>query len=363
MSQISGNLVEIVGNLHLHTTASDGTGTHAEVAAAAARAGLDFIVYTDHNTWVDGNEGWYRDSGSGREVLRLMGQEINDEQRQPECDHLLAHFVCQNLQPVAARPQQLIEAVLAANGLCFLAHPLERPGYGGPQAIYPWVDWEISGFTGLELWNTMTEVKWQLRNLARGITGAYLPYWVLRGPFPETLAKWDELLAGGQKVVAIGNADAHGNVYAKGPFRRRIYPYEFLFRAVNTHLLLAQPLARELDQARQQIRQALQQGHCFVSYDLIASSRGFTFTAASGPNQASMGDTLTLSEKATLSVVSPQSAWLRLVQDGQIIAQTKGKSLTWQTDTPGVYRLEAYRRYWGRQRGWVFTNPIYIIPA
>ena len=70
---------EIVGNLHLHTIASDGTGTHDEVASAAARAGLDFLIYTDHNVWVDGLDGWYRDPATNREILRLMGQEINDE--------------------------------------------------------------------------------------------------------------------------------------------------------------------------------------------------------------------------------------------------------------------------------------------
>ncbi|HEX9925232.1 MAG TPA: hypothetical protein VGD99_21425, partial [Anaerolineae bacterium] len=69
---------EIVGNLHLHTTTSDGTETHDEVALAAIRAGLDFIIYTDHNICVDGIEGWYQAPDDGGEVLRLMGQEVND---------------------------------------------------------------------------------------------------------------------------------------------------------------------------------------------------------------------------------------------------------------------------------------------
>jgi hypothetical protein len=174
------------------------------------------------------------------------------------------------------------------------------------------------------------------------------------------LAKWDELLASGRKVVVIGNSDAHARIYSKGPLRRRIYPYEYLFQAVNTHLLLSEPLDRDVDQARLQIRDALKMGHCFVCYDLLGPSRGFTFTAANGSNQAIMGDTLILQDDiATLSVSSPQSAQLRLLQDGQVIAQTKGKGLEWQTNAPGIYRVEAYRRFWGQQRGWVFTNPIY----
>jgi hypothetical protein len=352
---------EVVGNLHLHTTASDGTGTHDEVSAAAAQAGLDFIVYTDHNLWLDGLEGWYQVPGTNLEILRLMGQEVNDQNREPECNHLLCHFVYLDLQPVAANPQQLIDTVIEAGGVCFLAHPFERPGYGGGEEIYPWVNWEVSGFTGIELWNVMSEVKWRLSNTTRGIFGAYWPNWVLSAPFPEVLAKWDELLASGQKVVAIGNSDAHAKVYAKGPLRRRIYPYEYLFRAVNTHLLLDEPLARDVDQARLQILDALKRGHCFVCYDLVAPSRGFSFTATNGSSEVMMGDTLPLQGTTNLFVSSPQPARLRLLKDGQVVTQTKGKILAWQTSQPGVYRVEAYRRFWGKQRGWVFTNPIYVV--
>ncbi|MCK6626673.1 MAG: CehA/McbA family metallohydrolase [Anaerolineae bacterium] len=350
---------EIVGNLHLHTTASDGTGSHAEVAAAAIRAGLDFIVYTDHNIAVEGVEGWWRDA-HGREILRLMGQEINDMQLVPEYNHLLCHFVADDLNNLAADPQQLIDAITDRGGLTFLAHPLERPGMGAAQEIYPWLSWDISGYTGIELWNTMTDVKWQLRSKLRAVIGAYLPYLVLTAPFPEVLAKWDELLATGQKVVAIGNSDAHAMSFSLGPLRRKIYSYEFLFRTVNTHLLLAEPLSREVSQARRQIFEALQLGHCFVSNDLVASSRGFSFSGSSGDRQASMGDTLPLQETVTLRIASPLPARLRLLHQGRVVAETIGRELTWQTAERGVYRVEAYRIYWGWQRGWVFTNPIYV---
>lgn len=350
---------EIVGNLHLHTTASDGTGSHAEVAAAAARAGLDFIVYTDHNIAVAGMEGWWQDS-HGRELLRLMGQEINDQQLVPEYNHLLCHFVADDLNHIAADPQQLIDAINARGGLTFLAHPLERPGMGAAAEMYPWLSWDISGYTGIELWNTMTDVKWQLRTKVRAVIGAYLPQLVLTAPFPELLAKWDELLSTGQKVVAIGNSDAHAMSFSLGPLRRMIYSYEFLFRSVNTHLLLAEPLSREVGQARNQIIQALKSGHCFVSNDLLASSRGFSFTGSSGGIQAIMGDSLKLQQTVTLHINSPLSARLRLLHQGRLVAETTGRELTWQSTEPGVYRVEAYRPYWGWQRGWVFTNPIYV---
>jgi len=351
---------DVVGNLHLHTTTSDGTGTHDQVASAATRAGLDFIIYTDHNVSAEGVEGWYHDSSTGRKLLRLMGQEINDQSREPELNHLLCHFVCSDLNGVAADPQELINAITERGGLSFLAHPLERPGYEAAEQMYPWISWDISGYTGIELWNAMSDTKWHLRTMLRAVLGAYLPNWVLNGPFPELLIKWDELLATGQKVVAIGNSDAHAWSFSLGPFTRVVYPYEFLFRAVNTHLILPEPLNEDANMASQQVYNVLKMGHCYVSYDLIGSPRGFTFTGASGTQEAIMGDTLTLQSEATLRVVSPHRAKLRLIKDGQLLTKTQGKELVWQTAEPGIYRVEAYRQYWGQQRGWVFTNPIYL---
>lgn len=354
---------EIIGNLHLHTTASDGTGTHDQVTSAAAQAGLDFVIFTDHNVVVKGIEGWYRDPVSGREILRLMGQEVNNRNQNPEHSHLLCYFVSDDLQALASNPQRLIDTVIQQGGLCFLAHPLERPGYSQAKQIYPWRHWEVTGYTGIEIWNSMSEVKWQLRKLSRGIIGAYLPRLVLTAPFTELLAKWDALLATGQKVVAIGNSDAHGMSFRVGPLRREIYPYRYLFRAVNTHLLLSEPLAQDVGQAGRQIGQALGAGHCFVSYDLVDSSRGFSFTASSGDQTAIMGDSLSIQGPATLQISSPRRAQLRLLKDGQLATQTDGQQLTWTTVEPGVYRVEAYRRFWGWLRGWVYTNPIYIRSA
>lgn len=350
---------EIVGNLHLHTTLSDGMKSPDEVALAASRAGLDFIIYTDHNICLDELEGWHRAPGSDREILRLVGQEVHDANRTPERSHLLCYFTTCDLSDVAASPQKLIDKATANGGLCFLAHPLERPGLS-PEDVYDWDDWEVSGYTGIELWNALTDVKWQLRTFVRGLIGAYLPPLTLSAPLPETLAKWDELLRAGQKVVAIGAADAHGMSFAWGPLRRTILPYEFLFRAVNTHFLLPAPLAREVSQARHQIYEALKLGHCFASNDLIASSHGFSFTATSADQHAIMGDRLTLQDSAVLSVSSPKPAKLRLIKDGCAVAETWGRQLAWSTTEPGVYRVEAYRRFWGWLRGWVFTNPIYI---
>ena len=51
-------MVEIVANLHMHTPYSDGHDYHHEIAKAAARAGIDVIIVTDHNVLVRGKDGY-----------------------------------------------------------------------------------------------------------------------------------------------------------------------------------------------------------------------------------------------------------------------------------------------------------------
>ncbi len=78
---------EYIGNLHAHTVYSDGEATHDEVAAAAVDAGLDVVWVTDHNVYAHGLDGYrYR---RGRRVLLLVGEEIHDQIRVPQKNHML----------------------------------------------------------------------------------------------------------------------------------------------------------------------------------------------------------------------------------------------------------------------------------
>ncbi|HQE98760.1 MAG TPA: PHP domain-containing protein, partial [Anaerolineae bacterium] len=76
------NYREYAGNLHIHSVYSDGSGRHAEIAEAAAAAGLNFVIVTDHNVRVEGLEGYY-----GR-VLLLIGEEAHNSRRRPQANHL-----------------------------------------------------------------------------------------------------------------------------------------------------------------------------------------------------------------------------------------------------------------------------------
>lgn len=350
---------EITINLHMHTRYSDGSGSHDDIAAAALTAGLDAVIVTDHNVLVRGFEGYIKQGR--RHMLMLIGEEIHDQDREPQKNHLLAFGMDEEVSTFADEPQSLINAVGNAGGLSFIAHPNDpaAPAVGEPDIS--WVDWTVHNFTGIELWNGLSELKSLLSTRLHGALYAFFPALVAHTPPPETLRKWDELLATG-RVVAVGGSDAHALHLHLGPLHRIVFPYEFHFRAINTHVLIPKPLSGDVNTDRTTIREALRAGHCFVGYDLPSPTQGFRFVAHGREADAVMGDEITGYGGVTLQAHLPSLAEIRLLKDGETIQTArKASDLTYRTSgEPGVYRIEAYRWYLGRKRGWIFSNPIYI---
>lgn len=349
------SIYEYAGNLHIHTPYSDGEALHAEVARAASEAKIDFVIVTDHNVWVDGVEGYYGN------VLLLVGEELHDVRRQPQANHLLAYHAEDELAPYASDPQGLIDAVNQHGGFSYLAHPYEYSSPAAPELEpIPWVAWDVTGYTGIEIWNYMSEFKGLLRNKLAALYYAHFPSRGIRGPYKETLRRWDELLSQGMQIAAIGGADVHGKEYSLGPFHRVLFPYAYLFRCVNTHILTQRPLNGQLEHDKELVYDALRAGRTWVGYDLPASTRGFRFQARSGFNEAIMGEELVRTGATKVIVQTPASADIRLMCNGQVAARAEGKYLEHITALPGVYRVEAYRRYRLGRRGWIFSSPIYV---
>lgn len=350
---------EIIVNLHMHTRYSDGSGTHKDIAEAAMQTGLDAVIVTDHNVLVQGVEGYYR-FGTTR-VLLLVGQEVHDQDRDPQKNHLLVFNANRDLSALADDPQSLINGVREAGGICFIAHPRDPEAPAFHETDISWEDWTVQNFTGIELWNGLSELKTVVPTKLHGAFYAFFPKFIGHHPILEVLQRWDDLMANGNRIVAIGGSDAHALDLHMGPIHRIIFPYAFHFKTVNTHVFVPEPLTGDVSADKKMIYDAIAAGRCFVAYDLPAPTRGFTFKAKGLEKSVIMGEEISVKGGVTLQAHVPEPAEIRLIKDGkQIGVWKKNHACTYTVTEPGVYRVEVYRNYLGKKRGWIYSNPIYV---
>lgn len=351
---------DIKCNLHVHTIYSDGSGDYTRIAAEALDAGLDVVIITDHNVLVKGMERYFE--SDGKRVLLLTGEEVHDQNRMPQKNHLLVLGCRKEMAQHAHDPQRLINQVTRDGGISFLAHPYEFDMPLFNETDITWDSWEIEGFTGLELWNGFSELKTVARSLPSVLLHAFSPELIPHGPLPQALARWDELLAAGKKVAAVAGSDSHALNYRFKFIKKVIFPYHYHFSSINNHLLLTSPLSGNLKQDKQAIYQALRKGSCYICLDRAAQSQGFAFSAENGETKVSMGEELYLDTGATIRVHLPRKTLLRLICNGKVLVEEENQNLLVKTvDSPGAYRIEAYLEHLGKKRGWIFSNPIYVL--
>ena len=226
------------GAFHIHSDRSDGSGSVDAIASFAARAGLQFIILTDHGDGTRSPDAPAYRSG----VLTIDGVELNTTG---------GHYAAINLPaspyPIAGTPEDVIEDVHRLGGFGIAAHP------GSPRPSLSWQGWETA-FDGLEWINGDSEWRDEPR---APIVRALLTY-LLRGPQslatlldrPDSvLARWDALTTQ-RKIVGIAGSDAHARLGFRqrtdpdgGSFHVRLPGYEASFRAFSNHVLLPAPFA------------------------------------------------------------------------------------------------------------------------
>lgn len=344
--------------VHVHSVHSDGTGTVAAIAAAAARAGVDVVLLTDHDTLAAryaGAERWHGD------VLVCVGEEITPRPGH----HCLAFGIDAPIDHRGRTPAEIVAAVRDAGGLAILAHPFST---GSPWLrrlpATGWDELDQPDAVGLELWSLVTDTAERLRSLPDALRFLAAPaaHPALDHPRPAAVAAFDRLAAR-RPVVAVAGLDAHQfgvRVGRRVPLR--LMSYATAFRLLTTHVLLDGPPSRDPARARDAVYAALRAGRCYLARDALASPRGFAFWA-DGPDHVDMGGRAPLIARRTLHVRLPRPAdALRVLRDGAEVARggPGTDALDLFATAPGAYRVEALLRDRGRLRTWIASNPIYV---
>ena len=176
MTQREG--VWLRGNLHMHTTRSDGRLSYEDAVARYEQAGYDFIAVTDH--WVRSESGT---TAGG--MLLLSGCEYNiGETVQEGVYHIVGVGMerAPALERTEKSPQRIIDEIRAAGGVAILAHPAWSLNSAEDVA-------RLTGLCGTEIYNTTSAVPPNVR-----------PY---SGLFVDQLASLGVLLP------CMGADDAH----------------------------------------------------------------------------------------------------------------------------------------------------------
>jgi hypothetical protein len=338
------------GIIHCHSTYSDGTGTMEDIAKAANETGLDFVMMTDHDQMKpleDGHEKWH-DS-----VLMICGTEIT-----PPTNHLIV-FGEKKLKNVEKlrmlKPQEYIDAVNEQGWFGFIAHPDHLGTKKFEIPSYKWDAWDADRYTGIGLWDLMTDWQSQLdrEDVSMEVYTEFEDW--LSGPRIETLKRWDELNAK-RKVVGIGELDNHRYKKDYKGQTLEIFPYEVAFRTICNHILIDQPLDKNYAKAKKQVLDALRHGSVYVSFDFWDDPTEFAFEIDNGKTIAGMGDTIEMGEKTELVANFPQEALLNVYKNGESVLEEEGNEILFDITEPGAYRVEAMRN----DIVWILSNNIFV---
>jgi predicted metal-dependent phosphoesterase TrpH len=340
------------GAYHIHSSRSDGSGTVDQIAAAASRAGLKFVILTDHG---DGTRP--PDAPSYRHgVLCLDAVEISSAG---------GHVVALNLQraseyPLGGETRDVIADIHRMGGWAVAAHP------DSPREE---LRWRAAGAVdGIEWLNADSE--WRDERPGRLLASlgrlAMRPAESIAALFSRptrSLARWDAA-ARMRPVVGLAAVDAHARIDWSGESEPRdargwaVPSYQAAFRSVTQAVLLETPLTGRAEEDARQILTAVAHGRTYSVVRAFADPGVLELTAEGGGKRAEMGASLDhgpLTFRATTPGVA--QATLTLYKDGRPIATGQGSVLAASSE-PGVFRVEA--SYPGFAFPWIVSNPIRV---
>ena len=337
---------EYVGAIHIHSNYSDGLRPIPEIAEIAAQCSLDYLMFADHMTLEPLKAGMERWFGP---VLSIIGYEINDSDNR---NHYLVYGL-DDILPPQLPAKEYVAQVKRLGGMGFIAHPDEKRTAMPELPPYPWTDWDVTGYSGIEIWNHSSE--W-LEKITH--TNKYLrvlhPLKYLQGPEPETLERWDRLNRE-KAVVGIGGIDAHAYPYRLGPLTIYIFRYKVLFKGIRTHVLLDSPIPGSVTEARNALLDAIKHACCFISNHRWGDARGFRFEGYSDGMEYRMGDTVP-GAHAAFTINAPDVGTIELYRDGKLAALSQGTDMIFEAREPGAYRVVVRRK----KKPWIFSNHIRI---
>jgi len=177
------------GQLHSHSTESDGTRAPQEVVSDYASRGYDFLMLSDHDRLTP-TEGL-----DAQGMVLIPGNEISA--RGP---HLL-HVNAEGTVPPNEDRQKVLDDIRGdGHGFAVMNHPnwLEHFNHCPQELLEAW-----QGYAGIEIYN----------GVIRRLPGS-----------PLATDRWDRLLGSGRRVWGFANDDSHADIDVELAWNMVQYP-------------------------------------------------------------------------------------------------------------------------------------------
>ena len=317
----------VAGAFHVDTTYSDGRGDLDEVAAAAAKAGLDYILLADHN--VDPPPPHRRHG-----VLVVPGVELSTS-----AGHIVAAGARRSA-PWRMREDDPIGAARHAGGVAVLAHPvnLKLPWSGS------WEDADgMEIVSGDSLFRESLADPWRrlLPAVASAPASTTIGWLYMHHRPDEAFERWDGLPG----HVGLCAHDAHGYEGYVGPFR-----------AMQLRLRLSEAPPEDAEEAAALVIEALRKGRAWCTLGGLADPAGFVLESKGEPPLVRAS----LEYESWPGGVRPLVILFRggeRVAEGELCAEVEAAR-------PGLYRAEVQLDLpwvWGRREMlWIFTGTVKV---
>ena len=362
----------VTGIIHIHTSRSDGLSSPDEIAAAAAKAGLKFLIFTDHGDATRKPDPPQYRAG----VLCLDGVEISTNG-----GHYVAIDMPASPFPLAGEARDVVEDVRRLGGFGIAAHP------DSPKPQLRWTEWQAP-IDGIELLNPDTAWRlwvqqangeagrWDARRrlLSALIDYPFRPAAVIASLVQTSRAvpDWQGLIAR-RRVVAIAGVDAHAKIAPRsadpGDSRYALpFPgYQSSFRVLSIHIKPERPFSGDAAADSRVLMRAIRAGHLYTAVDGAATPASFAFTATNEHGTVNEGDELGAGGAVTLQVTSnAPPGFTAIIWNGAAVVSTDhhARDLRVQAPAgPGVYWVEIRAAGQPTQVPWIRSNPIYVRSA
>ena len=337
------NTYKYLGAIHIHTLHSDGTGDIDLITKTAKKAGLSWIVITDHNNF-DVREGIING------VYVIKGEEISPQYG----NHYLALGINKLINP-SDNCHQNIDAVRYSGGFGFSAHPDESEMRNNSNKPLRWTD-KNNIPDGIEIWNLFSQWgdKYNDKNIFTIAYSYLFKNKLITRPYRKTLDWWDKLNNEKETIVpAIAGSDAHALKIKKYIIPVSVLPYEYSFKTILNQINLKKPLDNDFETAKIQILNAVKNGNNIISNMSVCKNIPEIYIS-NNKCTAQSGEKIHLDPKTCINVECKNNITINIFKNGAKIYSLKSKQLRLQINEKGKYRVETEIN----GRGFAYSNPI-----